>query len=84
MLSQQLIKELSGAIYANKTITNKQTMLAHLEESRFISFLQKHFGGLLDAGVKSAKQPLLRNFTTVYLTYEELNRVVIRIEDNIN
>lgn len=43
-----------------------------------------HFGGLLEAAVKSAKHLLLRAVSTACLTHEELETVVIEIEAILN
>ncbi|KAH8403664.1 hypothetical protein KR215_000544, partial [Drosophila sulfurigaster] len=53
-------------------------------EFAFIPPRAPHFGGLWEAGVKSAKHLLLRTVGNALLTAEELQTVVVAVEAVLN
>lgn len=73
-------------LQSNKDHKNAvQTLASKLGiEFSFIPSYSPVFGGLWEAGIKSAKYHLKRVVGTSVLTYEELNTVVIKIEGVLN
>ncbi|XP_055903535.1 uncharacterized protein LOC129939519 [Eupeodes corollae] len=53
-------------------------------EWKYISPRSPHFGGIWEAGVKSAKHHMKRILHLAALTYEELNTLIIQIECILN
>lgn len=79
------LQELEDAIYSAKAKTAIiEICNAKGVNFKFIPPRAPHFGGLWEAAVKSAKHLLFKNVSTVDLTYEELETVVIEIEAILN
>lgn len=67
---------------------NNETVINQSQEFQinwhFIPAYSPHFGGLWEAGVKSAKHHLKRVAGTSHLTYEEMYTLLVQIETVLN
>lgn len=79
------LREIYDLFYSekNRSIFNNATADIGIKW-HFIPPRSPNFGGLWEAAIKSIKHHLYRTLGNAYLTYEELNTILIRIEACLN
>lgn len=80
--SDKILKSWKADLYKENKFQDQLTNLGI--EWTFIPPSAPHFGGLWEAGVKSAKKHLIRVSNGALLTYEEMSTLLCRIEAVLN
>ncbi|XP_075157710.1 uncharacterized protein LOC142230976 [Haematobia irritans] len=79
------IKELKESLFRDDVVHDMKSLCCQLGfEFCFIPPRAPHFGGLWEAAVKSTKTLLIKNVGKAYLTFEELQTVIIDVEAILN
>ncbi|XP_061387580.1 uncharacterized protein LOC133322632 [Musca vetustissima] len=79
------LKELKESFFNDEVAQKMKSICCQMGlEFNFIPPRAPHFGGLWEAAVKSTKTLLNKNITESYLTFEELQTLVVEIEAILN
>ncbi|XP_061394708.1 uncharacterized protein LOC133330267 [Musca vetustissima] len=79
------LKELKESFFNDEVVQKIKSICCQMGlEFNFIPPRAPHFGGLWEAAVKSTKMLLNNNLTESYLTFEELQTLVVEIEAILN
>ncbi|XP_073835822.1 uncharacterized protein [Musca autumnalis] len=79
------LKELKESFFKDEVVQKMKSVCCQMGlEFNFIPPRAPHFGGLWEAAVKSTKTLLIKNMSESYLTFEELQTLIVEIEAILN